>query len=183
MSRKRNWSAQQIKTFKNLHALGKCDREICLTMGLSRTTIGHVRRDFKLPANQDPDYGVPLSADQAGLLRRLFDEGKTDKEIARALDVLPGVIYRQRRKFGLCRKVVAFQPDVSSIEAQIDKEEREEAAFWRRAQTASEAYLDVLRAEYSMPVSYVADLGRAVPRMYFANYSAMGSPAAMCAAE
>lgn len=78
---------------------GKNDVEIGREVGASSFTVGYWRKHRGLASNvahREPNHD--WDREEA---RRLYDQGMIDKEIAKAVDVSPSIIWKWRQKEGL----------------------------------------------------------------------------------
>lgn len=78
---------------------GKTDKEIAEAVGISRNSVCAWRHAAGLPLHKAPRCAEDLWDD--ALVRKLYAEGRTDREIADAVGTSDSAVFRWRQKYGL----------------------------------------------------------------------------------
>lgn len=78
---------------------GKTDKEIAAAVGITRNSVCAWRLAAGLPVHKEPRYAEDLWDD--ALVRKLYEEGRMDVEIANAAGVSRHAVFRWRQKYNL----------------------------------------------------------------------------------
>lgn len=96
----------QEDMFRKLYDEGKNDREIAEALGVNKSSVTAARNRLKLPPNIMAAKGSEAEkriADREAKIKELYDQGKSDKEIAAIVECSKSTVHYIRNRLGLPR--------------------------------------------------------------------------------
>lgn len=96
----------QEDAFRKLYDEGKNDREIAEALGVNKSSVTAARNRLKLPPNIMPAKGSEAEkriVERGERIKELYNQGKSDKEIAAILECSKSTVHYERQRLGLPR--------------------------------------------------------------------------------